>query len=186
MARSVERVLVVEDSRSLLRTLRNALDPRFPDVRTCSTVGDALRMLDGWTPDLLILDYKLPDGDACDVLDRVLARSPSPVVIAISGEAGPEEAFDLAQRGVRSFLSKPLTLDELEQAIAIAIDRAPSLSPHVRQLVGHQSLAGVTAEVRAAMIDEALARTSGNTRGAARLLETSRQLLQYLRRKRTQ
>ncbi len=58
------------------------------------------------------------------------------------------------------------------------------MSPHVRQLVGHKSLAGVTSEVRATMIEEALARSSGNVRGAARLLETSRQLLQYLRRTR--
>lgn len=175
-------MLVVEDNRSLLRTLRNALEPRFVEVRTCSSVAEALCTLDDWAPDLLIIDFKLPDGDARTVLDRALARQPAPVAIVISGEAAPDETFELAQRGVRSFLPKPITLDELEQAIALALDSAPELSPHVRQLVGHRSLAGVTAEVRATMIDEALARSSGNMRGAARLLETSRQLLQYLRR----
>lgn len=176
-------MLVVEDNPSLLRTLKDALEPRFGEVRTCSSVAEALRTIDDWLPELLITDYMLPDGDARAILDRALACQPAPLVIAISGEAGPEQSFDLAQRGVRSYLSKPISLDELEQAIAIAIDKAPDLSPHVRQLVGHKSLAGVTSEVRATMLDEALARSSGNVRGAARLLETSRQLLQYLRRK---
>ncbi len=177
-------MLVVEDSRSLLRALKNALDARFAEVRTCRSVAEAWAVLDGWSPDLLILDFKLPDGDARAVLDRALACEPTPVVIAMSGEAGPTDSFELAQRGVRTFLPKPITLDELEQAIAVALDSAPSLSPHVRQLVGHRGLAGVTAEVRETMINEALARSSGSVRGAARLLETSRQLLQYLRRKR--
>lgn len=177
-------MLVIEDNPSLLQSLKDALERRFAEVRTCSSVADALRTLDDWKPDLLITDYMLPDGDARAILDRVLACQPVPLVIAISGEAGPEQSFELAQRGVRSYLSKPIRLDELEQAIAIAMDKAPELSPHVRQLVGYKSLAGVTSEVRATMIEEALARSSGNVRGAARLLETSRQLLQYLRRKR--
>ncbi|MGE0398983.1 MAG: response regulator [Kofleriaceae bacterium] len=184
MVRTVARVLVVEDNRALLRTLKDALAQRFDDVRTCESVSEALRTLDEWTPDLLIIDFQLPDGDARPILDRCLACKPAPAMIAISGTASPGDSFDLARRGVRSYLPKPITLDELEQAIALALDSAPELSPHLRQLVGHRSLAGVTAEVRATMIDEALARASGNMRGAARLLETSRQLLQYLRRNR--
>ena len=112
-----------------------------------------------------------------------LAREPTPVVIAISGEAGPEESFELAKRGVCAFLAKPITLDELEEAIAVAVDHVPSVSTQVRQLVGHRSLHEMTTEVRETMINEALARSSGSLRGAARLLDTSRQLLQYIRRK---
>jgi DNA-binding NtrC family response regulator len=184
VTRAVERVLVVEDNRSLRRTLQGALAERFTDVRACSTVAEAGALIAEWLPDLIVLDFKLPDGDARQVLDLAELREPAPVVVAVSGEAGPVDTFELAQRGVRAFLVKPLTLDELAQAIDMALETAPALEPHLRQAVGHRGLAEVTEEVREVMIDEALARAAGSRRGAARILDTSRQLLQYLLRRR--
>lgn len=52
----------------------------------------------------------------------------------------------------------------------------------LRQTVGHKPLSDVQTEVRAVMLDEALARSQGSRRGAARRLRMSRQLLQYLLR----
>jgi DNA-binding NtrC family response regulator len=184
MGRGVERVLIVEDNRLLLRTLEQALRGRFAEVRACRTVGDAERLVGGWRPDLIILDFMLPDGDARAVLDLAALREPAPVVVVISGAAGPADAFELGRRGVSGFLPKPLTLADLEQAIAIAMETAPALKPHLRQVVGHRDLAAMTEEVRSVMIDEALARAAGNRRAAARILGTSRQLLQYLLRRR--
>jgi DNA-binding NtrC family response regulator len=184
MARTVERVLVVEDNRLLLRTFERALAARFPEVRSCSTVDQVRRLLDTWSPDLIILDYVLPDGDARAILDAISLLQPAPVVVAVSGEASPVEAFELAHRGVRAFLPKPISLVELERAIDLALKTAPGLEPHLRQTVGHRGLAEVAEKVRDVMIDEALARASGSRRGAARVLGTSRQLLQYLLRRR--
>jgi two-component system response regulator RegA len=184
MRRVVERVLVVEDNRALLRTVEHALSARFPEVRGCRTVAAARTIVHGWTPDLVVLDFALPDGDARAVLDLPELREPAPVVVAISGRAAPIESFELAQRGVRAFLSKPVTLDELEAAIELALSEAPNLEPHLRQTAGHRPLREVTDEVRDVLIDETLARSRGSRRGAARILATSRQLLQYLLRQR--
>lgn len=182
--RVVNRVLVVEDNRALLRTLEAAMAARFPEVRACRTVAEARVHVTGWTPDLVVLDFMLPDGDARAVLDLTELRVPAPVVVAVSGEAGPTESFELAQRGVRAFLPKPLTLDELEAAIELAISAAPDLEPYLRQTAGHRPLREVTDEVRDVLIDETLARAGGSRRAAARSLATSRQLLQYLLRQR--
>ncbi len=184
MTRAVDRVLVVEDNRSLRRTLAQALGARFADVRACGSVAEAAAQVADWHPDLIVIDFKLPDGDARAVLDLAALREPAPVVVAVSGEAGPVDTFELAQRGVRAFLPKPLTLAELEEAIAVALETAPALEPHLRQAVGHRGLSEVTEEVRGVMLDEALARAAGSRRGAARILDTSRQLLQYLIRRR--
>ena len=61
---------------------------------------------------------------------------------------------------------------------------APRVEPHPRRVVGHRDLAAMTEEVRSVMIDEALARAAGNRRAAARILGTSRQLVQDLLRRR--
>jgi DNA-binding NtrC family response regulator len=185
VSRAVERVLVVEDSRQLLRSLRAALAETYSDVRACRSVHEVEATLAHWWPELVLLDVVLPDGDAQRVLELLELRRPAPAVIAMSGAAGPAQSFALAAHGVRAFLDKPLQLARVRAAIRHALEVTPELGPAVRQVVGHRSLADVQTEIRATMIDEALARSGGSRRGAARLLEMSRQLLQYaLRRNR--
>jgi DNA-binding NtrC family response regulator len=180
--RVVERVLVVEDSRALLRSLRGAFAESYDDVRGCHTVAEVEAELASWWPDLVLLDVVLPDGDAHAVLALLERRDPAPAVIAMSGAAGPSQSFQLAGRGVRAFLEKPLRLDRLCAAIQHALEAPPDLRPALKQLVGHKPLAEVETEVRATMLDEALSRTGGSRRGAARLLCMSRQLVQYVLR----
>jgi DNA-binding response OmpR family regulator len=184
VARAVSKVLVVEDDPRLAGTLQRALAARFDEVRACSRVAEVAALLEAWRPELVILDFALPDGDATAVLELSGLHEPAPVVVVVSGAAAPEDSFELARRGVRAYLPKPLSLDELEAAIDMAITTAPAIEPHLRQVVGHRGLHDVEGEVRDVMIDEALARAQGSRRGAGRILETSRQLLQYLLRRR--
>ena len=173
---------MIEDSRALLRSLRGALAETYRDVRACLTVGEAELAVADWWPDLVLLDVVLPDGGAHEVLDLLEGRHPAPAVIAMSGAAEPAQSFLLAARGVRAYLQKPLRLDRLQAVIQHTLRAAPDLRPVLRQTVGHKPLADVQTEVRAVMLDEALARSQGSRRGAARLLSVSRQLLQYLLR----
>jgi DNA-binding NtrC family response regulator len=181
-ARLVERVLVVEDSRALLRSLHETLAEIYGDVRACVSVCEVKIAVTDWWPDLVLLDVVLPDGGAHDVLELLDRRHPAPAVIAMSGAAEPAQSFLLATRGVRAYLDKPLRLDRLHAAIQQALEDAPDLRPVLRQTVGHKAFDDVQTEVRSVMLDEALARTQGSRSGAARLLNMSRQLLQYLLR----
>jgi DNA-binding NtrC family response regulator len=183
MLREVERVLVVEDSPQLSRSLCAILAETYREVRACGSVAAVAAELADWWPDLVLLDVVLPDGDAHDVLALFARRQPAPAVIAMSGAAGPAQSFALAAHGVRAFLDKPLRIERVRAAIEQALAVTPALGPALRQTVGHRSLAEVETEVRAVMIDEALARVGGSRRGAARLLEMSRQLLQYALRR---
>jgi two-component system response regulator RegA len=180
--RPIERVLVVEDSRALLRSLHGMLTETYRDVRGCRSVCEAENAVADWWPDLVLLDVVLPDGGAHQVLELLERRLPAPTVIAMSGAADPAQSFLLATRGVRAYLEKPLRLDRLQAVIQQALETTPDLRPVLRQTVGHKPLADVQTEVRAVMLDEALARSRGSRRGAARLLSMSRQLLQYLLR----
>lgn len=169
----------MEDDRRLSRTLRAALEPWARDVRCRSTVAGARSLLREWHPELLVLDVKLPDGTAHDLLRWLANRHPVPATVAISAYAGPNETFELAEHGVRVYLHKPLNLAELEGALDRALRTPPDVMPHVRQAVGHIGLKELEASVRSEMITEALGKAGGSLRGAARLLSTSRQLLQH-------
>jgi two-component system response regulator RegA len=102
--------------------------------------------------------------------------------VAMSGTAEPGESFRLAQLGVRTYLHKPLRLDELEAALVYARTAPADLRPYARGLVGLRPIHEVEEELRKTMVEEALARAGGSRSGAARLLAVSRQLLQHMLR----
>lgn len=170
----------MEDDSSLRESLVETLRERYPEVSGAGTAGSAARALEERPPDLLLLDVALPDGSAFDVLEVAARLEPAPVVVALSGAAGPEQSFALAQRGVRVYLRKPLGAEALERALDEALSEPPDLRPQLRATVGHRPIREVESEVRATMVAEALARSGGSKRAAARLLSISRQLLQYI------
>ena len=179
--RTIERVVVVEDDAPLRRNLALALEARFDDVKTCRTVADLRALLETWWPDLMVLDFALPDGTAFDAVSAV-KQGAMPTIIAISGTADPCSTFELAQLGVRQFLSKPFELAELDRVLQRAIETPPDIEGSLRSMVGHRPLKEVEEEVRAVMVREAVGRSKGSRRGAARTLQISRQLLQHILR----
>jgi DNA-binding NtrC family response regulator len=178
--RKLERVLIIEDDADLRSALARVLASWGAEVSEAGTASEGKALLAGPPPTLLVVDVRLPDQTAFEVLDLAARRSPAPIVIAMSGKASPEEAFLLAQKGVRAYLAKPVSIGELEEAVRVATREAPILEPLISASVGHVPLREVQREVRRVMVTEALARTEGSKSGAARLLQVSRQALQQI------
>lgn len=179
------RLLIVEDVPALAQTLGRALKPYAREVVIASSLTEARASLAAQPPDAVLLDVNLPDGSGLSLMDSLRALTPWPRVIAISGSATPEETFRLAQAGVRAYVPKPIQLPQLEAAWRGAFEQPPDLLPWVKASVGHVPLKELEAQVRGAMVDEAIAQSRGNRRGAARMLEVSRQLLQQILRRRS-
>lgn len=175
-------VLVVDDDACLRRTLSLALADFVKELRLCGDAASSIGLLETWRPEFVLLDVALPDGSAFDVLRSIHRRAPTPRVVAMSGVATAEESFRLAQLGVGAFISKPFDTGELVRAMECAADSPLDLRPQVRNVVGLRSVRDIESEIRSVMLEEALARSRGNRRRAARLLGMSRQLLQYLLR----
>lgn len=179
----LERLLIIEDNDALRRTLASTLAERAFEIRSAASVAEAEPFVRTWHPDAVVLDFALPDGNAFDVLRVVAETEPMPALVAISGMAGPQESFRLAQMGVRAFVPKPIDPLSLEHALDEALATAPNLAPLVRAAVGHMGVHEVEEQVRATMVSEALARSHGSRHRAARLLAVSRQLLQHILKK---
>jgi two-component system, response regulator RegA len=173
--------LVVEDNDRLRTALLDALGVSGWQARGVASVADAWSALrGGFRPELLLLDLVLRDGDGFQLLDKIVGVEPTPTVVAISGSASASEAFRLGQRGVRGFLSKPLNLAALDAAIEQAFSSPPDLTLHLKAAVGLVPIRRLEEDVRTTMVREALARSAGSRRGAARALQISRQLLQHI------
>lgn len=176
----VTKYLIVDDDTNLLKALEACLADESCECRTFSDVNSTIDALKTWHPDILLLDVCLPDGSAFDVLEIFRHQRPVPLIIAMSGMAGPQDTFRLAHLGVRAFLQKPFNLGDLEATIKNARKTPPNLRPQLRGLVGKRSIHDVESEVRSIMVEEALARSQGSKRGAAKLLDVSRQLIQHM------
>lgn len=177
----VQCVLIVEDDAAFLKTLQTALAPRARQLRLARSVGEAKAQLDP-APDMVLLDFALPDGNAEALLPKLLEMRPLPAIIAMSGVASTGEAFRLAQTGVRAFLQKPFDLSDLASVWQLALTEPPDFAQPVRQAVGKVPLRAVEDTVREVMIGEALAISHGSRRRAAGLLSISRQTLQHILR----
>ncbi|HEX9620991.1 MAG TPA: response regulator [Polyangiaceae bacterium] len=179
----VKRALVVEDDPSLRRTLENALRPWALERRSAGDIASARKELTEFRPELLVLDFMLPDGTAADLLSALGPDAPLPAVVALSAYAEPRDSFELARLGVRAYLQKPVDLVAFERAVQKALTEPPDIALSARGAVGHIGLKEAEEALRRTMVKEALDRSQGSRRGAARMLAVSRELLQHVLRK---
>jgi excisionase family DNA binding protein len=110
------RVLVVDDDEAIVEMLVELLerDGRF-EVRVARGGYEAGLVTQEFQPDVIVLDYKLPDINGNDVC-RTLRNNPNfsdMKIIIISGVADPDEIEGLRQAGADDFLKKPFQIDEL-------------------------------------------------------------------------
>ena len=106
------RVLIVDDEAAILRFLKPALEANNYEFMSSGTVAESIKRIAAETPDIVVLDLGLPDGDGKDVIRQVRAWSDVPIVVlsARDREAEKIEALDL---GADDFVNKPFGVGEL-------------------------------------------------------------------------
>ena len=106
------RVLVVDDEPAILRFLKPALEANNYEIMSAGTVAEAIKRIAAETPDIVVLDLGLPDGDGKDVIRQVREWSDVPIVILSARDREVEkiEALDL---GGDDFVNKPFGVGEL-------------------------------------------------------------------------
>jgi len=121
---SPRRILLVEDDRILAEALADALGHAGYAVEAAGTGGEALQILGGRPPDLLLLDIGLPDMDGWDILRHVRdtdrTRDLPILVLTGLGNTSTEQAMAL---GANEFLTKPFSISVLIEVAARLLTR---------------------------------------------------------------
>ena len=116
-----KRVLIVDDDPAILEMLQEILgrDGRI-DVRTAETGYDAGMLTEAFRPNLLILDYLLPDVNGDLVLRRLRERDELAgiQVLIISGVVNQAEIQQLLDSGAAGFMRKPFDVAELLKKVS--------------------------------------------------------------------
>ena len=121
-----ERILVVEDDRTLGSLLRSSLEPVGYAVETKGTGCEALAEAAEHHPDLVILDLKLPDMsgyDVCRELRKMYNRWDVPILI-LSGMDKPIDELRGFAHGADAYLTKPYELAELLKTVSLLLGQA--------------------------------------------------------------
>ena len=117
------RVLLVEDDEDLALGISIALSKSF-DVEVANCSRDALAAYAAGPPDVLLLDYELPDQNGIRLFETLRRRSDAEVpAIMISAYTSREDAAEHA--GFSGFVEKPFDTHRLVWEIERALDRGP-------------------------------------------------------------
>jgi two-component system KDP operon response regulator KdpE len=132
--------LIVEDEPQIRRFVRMALEGEGWQVHVAETVQRGVIEAGTRSPDLIVLDLGLPDGDGLALIRAVRAWSPVPIIVlsARVDEAGKITALDA---GADDYLTKPFGVGELLARVRAALRRQ------------HQGIAEAPASVRVGAIE---------------------------------
>jgi two-component system, NtrC family, response regulator PilR len=110
---SKPRILIVDDEASLRETLGIIFTKEGFEARLAQNftegLADALRS----SPDVILCDIKMPDGNGLDLLRKVKAEHPQIPVIMITAHTSTEDAVEAMKVGAVDYIKKPFNNDEL-------------------------------------------------------------------------
>ncbi len=107
-------ILVIDDDKLLLNSLKKSLEFIGNKVTLCESGGEALRTLESYTPDLILLDIKLGDMNGIDILKQIKKQCFDIPVIMITAFTDIQTVVSAMKAGATDYIGKPLDLDQLE------------------------------------------------------------------------
>jgi DNA-binding NtrC family response regulator len=145
------RILVVDDDKLLRTIITERLERSGYDVTAAGTLTEARAALHRYTPDVALLDVKLPDGEGPELLAELAADGETACVM-MTAHATVEAAVAAVQQGAWDYLEKPFSLDKLEATLVSTLERT-ALQRELRALREKSSIGGTVVGASPAMKD---------------------------------
>ncbi len=117
-------VLLVEDHRLMFEGLSSLL-AEYPDINVlgvATTVADAIAKASLLKPDLVLMDYRLPDGDGAQASERIRATLPDTAVLFLSADPSEGSMMRAIEAGASGYVSKAASAEELVGSIRKAAE----------------------------------------------------------------
>ncbi|HLK32783.1 MAG TPA: response regulator, partial [Terriglobales bacterium] len=145
-----EKVLIVDDERLVRWSLRQKCEEWGYHVLEADTGETALGLARHESPDLVLLDVRLPDTNGLQVLEELKKAHDARAVIMITADPQLDDIKTALKLGAYDFVGKPLDFDELLVAMKNALEatrlrsEVQTLRGEVRRHTGYHSVIGTS------------------------------------------
>ncbi len=159
------RVLVVDDESSARSALTELLREEGYEVQSAADGYKALGRVDGWEPDVVITDVKMPALGGIELMTKLRERMPDVAVIVMTAYGSVEGAVEAMHLGADDYLSKPVHL--------------PQLLVVLRRVLAHRGLQKEARSLRSALAareDDSTGGMIGQAKALRDLLDLARQV----------
>jgi two-component system response regulator AtoC len=145
-----EKIMIVDDERLVRWSLRQKCEEWGFRVIEADAGEPALKLAQQETPDLVLLDVRMPDLSGIEVLDQLKKSGDARAVIMITADPQLDDVKAALKLGAYDFVGKPVDFDELHITIKNALEatslrtEVQSLRSEVRRGVGYDSVISVS------------------------------------------
>ena len=161
------RVLIVDDEQSLVDFLSVLCAGEGLTVATAYSVGEARERLAESTPDLVLCDMMMPDGNGLDLLREIREADLPSSVVLMTAYTSTKSAIEAMKLGAYDYVPKPFDVDELKAVIERALEKSRLYEENVylrrelEQRYGFGNIIGRSSRMRTIFgLIERVARTS--------------------------
>jgi len=148
-----EKILIVDDEKLIRWSVRRQVEEwGYTGLEAESGTG-GLAQIRGESPDVILLDVRLPDLSGIEVLREIKQNNVSIPVIMITGDPQLDDIKTAIKLGALDFIKKPLDFDELQITLANAMDRSrlrserDSLREEVKKRSGYHEVVAKSARM---------------------------------------
>jgi DNA-binding NtrC family response regulator len=147
---AVEKIMIVDDERLVRWSLRQKCEEWGYLVSEAEAGEPAIKLAQRESPDLVLLDVRMPDLTGIEVLDQLKKNGDARAIIMITADPQQDDVKAALKLGAYDFVGKPINFDELHVAIKNALeatslrDEVQALRGEVRSEVGYDSVVSVS------------------------------------------
>jgi two-component system, NarL family, response regulator NreC len=117
--------------------LRSLLEkqPDIEAVTEAESAQKALKLIEEFTPNLIIIDVVMPSLNGIEATRRILAKSPSIKVIALSMYSDKRFVMEMLRAGASGYLLKDCAFEELDEAIRAVMQDRTYITPRIVDII---------------------------------------------------
>ena len=118
------KILIVDDEPFNLDLLEQELTDKGYAIERAADGREAMTKFESVRPDLVLLDYQMPDMNGLEVLKEIRKRESTVPVVMITAYGTIERAVEAMKEGAYDFIPKPFDPDHLALVVRKALERA--------------------------------------------------------------
>lgn len=119
------RIMLIDDSRTMRTIQRNVLTQLgFKEIEEACDGQDALSKVDAFNPDIILVDWNMPNVDGISFVKQYRARGRKTPIVMVTTESEKARVIEAIKAGVNNYVVKPFTPESLAARIEETVAKA--------------------------------------------------------------